>query len=155
MRKLIAAIALIAMACGGGDHDAQAQQAGAAPAADTPAAEATVGAVHEVQMVLTDAGEYKYIPDALTIKVGDTVRWINASGGPHNVQFTAGEVPDGAEAVLNEAMANRMGAMNGQLLMAPNAVYEISFAGAPVGEYAYVCTPHVMLGMIAALTVEN
>ncbi len=163
MRKLIAAIALFTMACGGGDSDAQAQQADAAaatdtPAAeatDTPAAEATQGAVHEVQMVLTDAGEYKYIPEALTIKVGDTVRWINASGGPHNVQFTVGEVPEGAEAVLNEAMANRMGTMNGQLLMAPNAVYEISFEGAPVGEYAYVCTPHVMLGMVATLTVEN
>ncbi len=153
MRKLIAAIALTVMACGGGDRDAQAQQV--TPAGDTPAAEATEGAVHEVQMVLTDAGEYKYIPDELTIKVGDTVRWINASGGPHNVQFTAGEVPDGAEDVLNAAMANRMGPMNGQLLLAPNAVYEVSFAGAPVGQYGYVCTPHVMLGMTASLTVEN
>ncbi len=153
MRKLIAAIALSVMACGGGDSDVQAQEA--APAGDTPAAEATPGAVHEVQMVLTDAGEYKYIPDELTIKVGDTVRWINVSGGPHNVQFTAGEVPDGAEEVLNAAMANRMGPMNGQLLMALDAVYEISFADAPVGEYGYVCTPHVMLGMTATLTVEN
>ena len=155
MRKLIAAIALTIMACGGGDSDAQAQEPDAAPAANAPAAEATQGAVHEVQMVLTDAGEYKYVPETLTIKVGDTVRWINASGGPHNVQFTAGEIPDGADAVLNAAMANRMGSLNGQLLMAPNAVYEISFAGAPVGEYGYVCTPHVMLGMTATLTVEN
>lgn len=153
MRKFMAVVGLAVVACGGGG-DAQAAQS----AAEAPAADASVpgdtGTVHEVQMVVTDAGEYRYIPDQLTIKVGDTVRWINASGGPHNVQFKPGQVPDGAEAVLNAAMANRIGPMNGQLMMAPNAVYEISFEGAPEGEYPYVCTPHEMLGMIATLTIE-
>jgi plastocyanin len=154
MRKLMAAIGLTVMACGGGGSDAQAaQSAAAAPAAETSTS-GGAGTVHEVQMVVTDAGEYRYIPDALTIKAGDTVRWINVSGGPHNVQFKAGQVPDGAEAVLNAAMANRMGSMNGGLIMAPNAVYEIDFTGAPVGQYDYVCTPHVMLGMVATLTIE-
>ena len=156
MRKLMAAFGLTIMACGGGgDSDAQAVAtagvAGSAAATVSPAGEATV---HEVQMVLTDAGEYKYIPEELTIKAGDTVRWINVSGGPHNVQFKVGTVPDGAQAVLNAAMANRIGDMNGQLMMAPNAVYEIDFTGAPLGEYPYVCTPHEMLGMVAALTIE-
>ncbi len=150
MRKFMATVGLAVMACGGGG-DAQAAAEG--PAADTSVPGGT-GTVHEVQMVLNDAGEYRYIPDQLTIKVGDTVRWINASGGPHNVQFKSGQVPDGAEAVLNAAMANRIGPMNGELLMAPDAVYEISFEGAPVGEYPYVCTPHEMLGMVATLTIE-
>lgn len=150
MRKFMATVGLAVMACGGGGD---AQSAAEAPAAAISVPGGT-GTVHEVQMVLTDAGEYRYIPDQLTIKVGDTVRWINASGGPHNVQFKSGQVPDGAEAVLNAAMANRMGSMNGQLLMAPDAVYEISFEGAPVGEYFYVCTPHEMLEMVATLTIE-
>ncbi len=153
MRKFMATVGLAVMACGGGGDAEAAQSAAEAPAADASVA-GGAGTVHEVQMVLTDAGEYRYIPDELTIKVGDTVRWINASGGPHNVQFKSGEVPDGAEAVLNAAMANRIGPMNGELLMAPNAVYEISFEGAPEGEYPYVCTPHEMLGMVATLTIE-
>ncbi len=157
MRKLIAAFGLTIMACGGGgSSEAQAAEtlamAGSVAATFTSAGEVTV---HEVQMVLTDGGEYKYVPDKLTIKVGDTVRWINVSGGPHNVQFKAGTVPEGAQAVLNAAMANRIGDMNGQLLMAPNAAYEIDFTGAPVGEYPYVCTPHELLGMVAALTIEE
>ncbi len=161
MRKLIAAFGLTMMACGGGGGgggagDAQAVVtagvAGSAAAISSSAGEATV---HEVKMVLTDAGEYKYVPDELTIKAGDTVRWINVSGGPHNVQFKAGTVPEGAQAVLNAAMADRMGEMFGPFLMAPNAVYEIDFTGAPTGEYPYVCTPHEMLGMVAALTIEE
>ena len=158
MRKLIAAFGLTMMACGGGGGggggggDAQGTvTAGVAGAATPISSSATV---HEVQMVLTEAGEYKYVPDELTIKVGDTVRWINASGGPHNVQFKPGTVPEGAQAVLNAAMANRMGEMFGPFLMAPNEVYEIDFTGAPAGEYPYVCTPHEMLGMLAALTIE-
>ncbi len=157
MRKLIAAIGLTIVACGGGSgSDAQpVQTAGVAGSTAETSSSASEGTVHEVQMVLTDAGEYKYIPDELTIKVGDTVRWINVGGGPHNVQFKPGTVPDGAQAVLNAAMANRIGDMNGQLLMAPNATYEVDFTGAPAGEYPYVCTPHEMLGMVAQLTIEE
>jgi plastocyanin len=39
--------------------------------------------------------------------------------------------------------------------MDDGAVYEISFAGAPEGTYAYVCTPHEMVGMLATLTVAR
>ncbi len=152
MRKLVAAMALTVLACGGGDSEARVEalaMMGADPTAvRTPA-------VHEVRMVLNDAGEYRYVPDELTIKIGDTVRWINVSGGPHNVQFKADRIPDGAAEVLNNAMANQLFPLSGALMMAPNAIYEISFEGAPTGEYFYVCTPHELLNMVATLTVED
>jgi plastocyanin len=106
-------------------------------------------------MVLNDRGQYLYVPDQLTIRAGDTVRWINVSGGPHNVQFRSDGVPGGAGEVLNAAMANRMGPLNGPLMVQPDQVYEISFAGAPAGVYDYTCTPHELLGMNATLTVQN
>jgi plastocyanin len=148
MQKLIAAVGLTILAGGAaaaGNAQAHATASGAAPT------------VHEVQMVQTDDGNYRYIPDELTIKVGDTVRWINVSGGPHNVHFKPGDkpLPSGAEAFLKNAMPNTMGPMMGPLLVAPNATYEIDFTGAPVGEYHYVCTPHEMLGMVATLTIEE
>ena len=152
MRKLVAAMALTVVACGGGDGEVRVQalaMVGADPTAErTPA-------VHEVQMVLNDAGEYRYVPDELTIKTGDTVRWINASGGPHNVQFKPDRIPDGAADVLSNAMADQLFPLSGALMMAPNAVYEISFDGAPTGEYYYVCTPHELLNMVATLTIED
>ena len=43
----------------------------------------------------------------------------------------------------------------GKMMIAPNAEYQVSFAGAPAGVYDYTCTPHTPLGMNATLTVEN
>jgi plastocyanin len=154
MRQLFAAAALAALACGGGDGgsgSATPAAASAAPVASTPAS----AAVHKVEMVLNAQGEYRFVPSALTLKVGDTVQWVNVSGGPHNVQFRANGIPAGADAKLNEAMPNRIGPLNGALLTVPNATYEISFAGAPTGTYNYTCTPHELLGMSGTLTVQN
>jgi plastocyanin len=118
---------------------------------------AAAPAVHQVRMLVTDSGEYLYRPDRLTIRPGDRVRWINESGGPHNVAFIPDSVPAGALPVLNAAMADRLGGQDlvGPLLSDDGAVYEISFAGAPEGTYAYVCTPHEMVGMRATLTVTR
>jgi plastocyanin len=99
-------------------------------------------------------GKYQYSPVDLTIKVGDTVRWINASGGPHNVSFYQDKVPAGAADVLNAAMPNRMGPLSGPLLTDSLAVYQVSFANAPTGTYGYYCIPHEALGMKATLTIQ-
>ncbi len=165
MRKLLASIALLAMACGGSEggetgtppaDEAAAPAQAAAPAAAQAAATAAVtGTVHEVQMLETVQGQYVYRPVSLTIRPGDAVRWINVSGGPHNVAFYADKVPAGAATVLNGAMANKMSDLSGELLVAANAGYEISFAGAPAGTYEYFCTPHEMLGMVASLTISQ
>ena len=160
MRHYLAVVAMAAFACSGaeaGNADTAAAEASAAPAtasATSAGSAAETGAVHKVEMVLNQAGEYRFVPDELTIKVGDVVQWVNVSGGPHNVQFFGDRMPSGAEAVLNQAMANRIGNLSGELLIAPNAIYEVSFAGAPAGEYAYTCTPHELLGMNATLTIE-
>ena len=152
MRHLIAALAITALACGGGEQAGQqaAPPAGGQPAAAAPAA---TGAVHDVNMELRD-GRYIYDPLQLTIKVGDTVRWINLSGGPHNVAFYQDKIPAGAADLLNTAMANRLGPLSGPLLTDSLAAYQISFAGAPAGTYDYYCLPHEALGMKASLTIQ-
>jgi plastocyanin len=146
MRYLVVALALVGVACGTSARD------------ETPAvspAAATTGALHDVQMLVTPEGQYIYQPAALDIKVGDRVRWVNVSGGPHNVAFYENGIPAGARDLLNAAMADRMGDLTGALLFEPNAVYEISFVGAPAGTYEYFCTPHEMLGMKAQITVSR
>lgn len=155
MRKImsVAGLALVLAACGGGEKAPAADTtAMAAPAAEAPAAPAT-GTTHEVQMVL-EGSSYKYVPAELTVKAGDKVVFKNVSGGPHNVQFVADSIPAGAAAVLDAAMADKMGPVAGPLLAEPNAVYEVSFAGAPAGKYPYFCLPHQAMGMKGVITVE-
>lgn len=158
MRSVLAAVALVAVACGGGESGTSdaaqpAESAAAQPAA--PMAAPTTGTVHDVQMLLTPDGKYVFQPADLTIKVGDRVRWTNVSGGPHNVAFYADKIPTGAKEFLNAGMTEKIGELSGKLLIQPNDTYEISFAGAPTGEYDYYCTPHEMLGMKAKLTVTQ
>lgn len=160
MRKFLAPIVVAMMACGGGEpaetetNAAVAAQPEAAPQAQV-AAPAT-GTVHQVQMMLTPTGEFVYQPAELTIRPGDAVRWINVSGGPHNVAFYEDKIPAGARNFLEDAMPSTMQGgrpLSGELLIAPDAAWEIVFAGAPAGTYEYYCTPHEMLGMKATLTV--
>jgi plastocyanin len=154
MRHLIAALAITALACGGGEQAGQQAQQAAPPAGGQPAAApAATGTVHEVQMELKD-NKYQFDPATLTIKVGDTVKWINASGGPHNVSFYQDKIPAGAADVLNAAMPNRMGPLSGPLVTDSLAVYQISFANAPAGTYNYYCIPHEALGMKATLIIQ-
>lgn len=159
MRKFMAAVAVFGFACGGGESGSTASSTPAVtsqPAA-APAVTGT-GTVHEVAMKLTDGGQYVFEPATLTIKVGDTVRWLNESGPPHNVQFLGDEAPAGAGDFLVQAYAGdaqKIGPTSGHLLMQIGETYEITFVGAPTGTYGYTCTPHQALGMNGTLTVEE
>lgn len=159
MTSMVAGLTLVLAACGGEQKSGGEQQSTASPeqqpAADAPAANAPAGTgkTHDVKMVL-DGSKYKYDPETLTIQSGDVVRYHNASGGPHNVSFWADSIPSGAADALKKNMPNQMAPLEGPLLTEPNAVYEVSFAGAPKGEYKYYCLPHLALGMKAKLTIQ-
>lgn len=155
MTSMVAGLALALAACGG-EKKADNQQTTTTPeqqpaqAAPAPAGNAKT---HDVNMVL-DGSNYKYDPSSLTIKAGDVVRYHNKSGGPHNVSFWPDSVPSGAADVLKKNMPNQMAPLEGPLLTDPDAVYEVSFAGAPKGVYKFYCLPHLALGMKGNLTVQ-
>lgn len=158
--SMVAGLTLVLAACGGekktedqGTTAAPEQQP--APGANAPAANppAGTGKTHDVKMVL-EGSKYKYDPENLTIKSGDVVRYHNTSGGPHNVSFWADSIPSGAADALKNGMPDQMAPLEGPLLTEPAAVYQVSFAGAPKGEYKYYCLPHLALGMKAKLTVQ-
>ena len=148
---MLAAGVMVLAACGGEKPADQSAAAPAAPAATAPAA--ATGATHDVNMVM-EGSTYHFAPAELSIKAGDLVNFHNVSGGPHNVQFHADSIPAGAAAVLDANMSNRMNTLAGPLLVSPNEVYSISFAGAPVGEYRFTCLPHSALGMHGKITVQ-
>ena len=124
----------------------------AAPAA-APASRPVPGNVVRVRMQQNGA-RYTFDPANLTIKQGDIVEFVNVSGFPHNVGFEATKIPAGAADVLNRNMAQKVGALLGPMMTAPNQAYRVSFAGAPTGTYAFYCLPHKAMGMVGVITVQ-
>jgi len=144
-------VALGALACGGEKKADQTQTPAGQPAA-TPAAPA--GPVVEVKMTGNGSTIAAFEPKTLTIAPGTTVRFINVSGGMHNIAFWGDSIPAGAAAVLTAGMPNTIDNLSGQFLMQPNDKYDVSFANAPTGTYKGYCVPHVALGMKIAITVK-
>ena len=115
--SMLAGLAFVLAACGGeqkaGEQQTTTTSDQAAPAGDSAAAAAPAGdaapaaggATHDVNMVL-EGSTYKYVPDQLTIKSGDVVRFHNVSGGPHNVAFDPAAVPADVKGQLAANMPN-------------------------------------------------
>jgi len=99
-------------------------------------------AVHEVRMTMT-GNVARYEPAVLTISPGDQVRFINVSGGPHNVAFDRATIPADVKPILSANMANQIDELWGPLISEPNGAYTVSFAGVRAGRYAYFCVPHM------------
>jgi plastocyanin len=151
---LVSALALATVACGG--EKKAAEQPAASPAATpaaAPAAPAAAGATHEVYMDF-DGKVGKFDPAELTIKSGDVVKFINRTGGPHNIAFWPDSIPAGAAAALDAGMTDRVGPLTGPMMVEPNAGYSVSFAGAPAGVYKLYCLPHLGFKMHAKITVQ-
>ena len=153
-----AVLALIALAaCSGGKNSTPA--GGAASTAATPspssgaAGAAATGKVWDVKMY-GDAKGYRFDPKTLTISVGDAVRWVFVSGGPHDVTFWADSVPKGAQAPLQANMPNTIAPLTAPMTMNAGESYTVSFAGLPPGFYTYYCTPHLAMGMVGTITVK-
>jgi plastocyanin len=165
--RALLASAVVLAACTGSEastSDAPPANGAATPASATngtaPAAATTPtvnGTTHEVRMVL-DNGKYLYVPAQITVKEGDAIKFINVSGGPHNVAFKPEQIPDDVAATLAKNMPDgptpKMAPMTGPYLMGANEAYTVSFAGIKPGQYPFVCTPHEMMGMVGTVTVQ-
>lgn len=145
-----AIVALGALACAKEKKPEEAQP----PAGQPAAAPAAAGPVVEVKMTGNGSTVGLFEPATLTIAPGTTVRFINVSGGPHNIAFWGDSIPAGAAAILNANMPNRMDNLSGPFATQPNETYDVSFANAPTGTYKGYCLPHLALGMRIKITVK-
>jgi plastocyanin len=93
-----------------------------------------------------------FAPAELTVSTGDTVEWYFASPG-HNVSAVPEHaprvsLPDGADPFASYGADGDPNELESQ-----GATYSHTFE--TPGEYTYVCIPHVRLGMVATITVEE
>jgi plastocyanin len=91
----------------------------------------------------SDGGQLVFVPDEVTIKVGDSVTWVGNKGMPHNVVFDEEEAPEGADlAALNhEDMVNDEGS-------------KVTSKFTKAGTYPYYCEPHRGAGMAGSVIVK-
>jgi plastocyanin len=110
--------------------------------------QATAPAVHEIRMTS------RFVPGRIVARAGDTLRFINQSGGPHNIQFFADSIPEEARALLERAMPGaKIAPLSSPLLIIENDVYDIAVPALTPGRYPFVCLPHAGSRMLGALEV--
>jgi len=83
----------------------------------------------------TDSGMLAFEPSTVTIKAGDTVKFLNNKMAPHNAVF------EGHDELSHSDLA-----------FAPGESWEETFASA--GTYDYYCEPHRGAGMVGKVIVE-
>ncbi len=102
----------------------------------TPSSGATT---HIVEMT----GDYEFVPSSLTIKQGDSVKWVLIEGNHEVASGTVIEGPDGREGVPD-------GLWESDTLTSGSFTYTFN----STGTFPYYCDSHVDLGMIGTITVE-
>jgi len=150
--SMVAALAVVLAACGGEKKADNSQAAVPDSATAAPAAMAATGSTHDVQMTMVN-GEPRYVPDQITVKPGDAVRFINDQGGPHNVHIWADSIPSGAASAIS--IDQELSPLVSQMLVDQGAAVTVTFAAtAPKGTYSFTCDPHGAMGMHGKFIVE-
>jgi plastocyanin len=108
---------------------------------------------HVVRMV-GDTKSFRFEPATINAHAGDMVRFVNVSGGPHNVTFSADDIPAGAAETLQKNMGKTIATLSSAMLTERNEVYTISLAGLPARTYKYYCLPHQAMNMIGRIIVR-
>jgi plastocyanin len=97
-------------------------------------------ATHTVKMT----GDYEFVPSSLTIKQGDSVKWVMNSPKPHEVASgTVIMTEDGREGVPD-------GLWQTGKMVSGSFTYTFN----STGTFPYYCDSHVDVGMIGTITVE-
>ncbi len=104
----------------------------------TPSPEATT---HIVEMT----GDYEFVPSSLTIKQGDSVKWVLIEKEHEVASGTVIETKDGREGVPD-------GLWDSDTLRTAEESFTYTFNS--TGTFPYYCDSHVDLGMIGTITVE-
>ena len=80
-------LGLVAAGCGGDDED---QELGGAGTTEQPADTGAGGGAAAGRTVQVGMQDIKYVPNAVRVKTGDTVRWTNSDSVTHTVTKKGG-----------------------------------------------------------------
>lgn len=102
------------------------------------AAAVTPPATHTVRLERNS-----FIPAVTIAAPGDTVRFINGPGGPHNVMFVADSIAPDARKAIDAAMPKpKIAELSSGMLILQDEAYSIVVPQLAAGRYAFLCSPH-------------
>ena len=107
---------------------------------DLESASATEPTTHIVEMT----GDYEFVPSSLTIKQGDSVKWVVTGSKPHEV----------ASGPVIETEDGREGVPDGHWKTGKMALGSFTYTFHYTGTFPYYCDSHVNVGMIGTITVQ-
>ena len=111
------------------------------------------GTVHTIE-VRAGGGRYRFLPASLTIKQGDTVRWVAYDSPPHNVAFFHDRIPANSAAALQGIMPGAREELAAPFMLDEGDSYEIQFTNVPPGQYSYRCQRHAVQDMSGTIVIE-
>jgi len=109
---------------------------------------------------------FKFVPSNVTVVPGDTVRWVNTTDTPHDVEF-ANEPAGGrlSSRSFPTIMAASRAAFDAKgpppemspFLVSKGATYQLVIDPRyfPSGTYSYLCVPHQSFGMKGTIVVTG
>ena len=117
------------------------------------AARSAAQEVHEIRMVSSGKGEFRFDPAAVTARRADVLLFRSVSGGPHSVVFEGKGLSADDRERLNQAMPRRAGELSSPLLT-DGAEYRVVVPALAAGTYRFFCLPHKAYDMKGQVTVR-
>jgi plastocyanin len=100
-------------------------------------------------------GGRRFDPMTITVKVGDTVTWVNVTDETHTVTAKESSIPEGADYFASGGYSSEEEARDDLTkgLLEQGDEYKVKF-DVP-GTYEYFCIPHEADGMRGTVVVEQ
>ena len=84
-----------------------------------------------------------FLPAETRAAPGDTIRFLNGNGGPHNVVFARDSIATEARALIDAAMPQpKIMELSSGMLILQDEAYTIVVPRLRAGRYAFFCSPH-------------
>ena len=96
----------------------------------------------------------RFTPPEIHARAGDTIKFVNGEGGPHNVEFLKDSIAPAARELIEQAMGpKKILPLSGPLLIFVDETYTFVVPNIAVGRYPFLCSPH-WASMRGALNVQ-
>lgn len=73
---------------------------------------------------------------------GDTIRFVNGMGGPHNVQFMAESISVADRKRIDDAMHGRIAPLTSPMFIVEGETFVFVVPALSAGRYPFLCSPH-------------
>ena len=97
----------------------------------------------------------RFVPAVTRAVGGDTLRFVNGEGGPHNVEFISDSIPAAPRRLIDAAMPGKIRALSSPMLILRGEEYRLVIPALPAGRYAFLCSPHAANMHGALVTTER